>query len=36
MSSKKFQDLLVWQKAHGFVPDICKLTEPTKKEELFG
>lgn len=33
---KKFQDLLVWQKAHLLVIDIYKITEIYPKHELFG
>jgi four helix bundle protein len=34
--SKYFTDLLVWQKAHGFVLSIYKLSKRFPKEELFA
>ncbi len=34
--AKKFQDLVVWQKAHEFVLKIYKMTESFPKSELFG
>lgn len=34
--AKKFEDLIVWQKAHAFVLEIYKLTKKFPKEELFG
>lgn len=34
--SKKFTDLIVWQKAHQFVLEVYKLTKNFPKEELFG
>jgi four helix bundle protein len=34
--SKRFMDLIVWQKAHRFVLDIYDLTRKFPKEELFG
>ena len=36
MSFRRFDDLLVWQKAHAFVLDIYKMTEDFPKSELFG
>jgi four helix bundle protein len=36
MKSKKFQDLILWQKAHTFVLDVYKLTQKFPKEEIFG
>jgi len=35
-ASKKFQDLLVWQKAHEFVLKVYEMTTIFPKEELFG
>ena len=35
-TSKTFRDLLVWQKAHGFVLAIYPLTASFPKHELFG
>ena len=34
--SKKFTDLIVWQKAHQFVLSVYKLTKKFPKEEVFG
>jgi four helix bundle protein len=34
--SKKFTDLIVWQKAHQFVLNIYKTTKYLPREELFG
>ena len=34
--AKKFEDLLVWQKAHSFVLTIYRLTETFPKHEIFG
>jgi four helix bundle protein len=34
--AKTFKDLIVWQKAHQFVPDVYKFTEKFPKSELFG
>ena len=34
--SKKFNDLIVWQKAHQFVLLVYKLTSKFPKEEMFG
>jgi four helix bundle protein len=34
--AKKFQDLVVWQKAHKFVLKLYKLTKRLPKEELYG
>lgn len=36
MSSKTFEDVEVWQKAHKFVLDIYRVTENFPKHELFG
>ena len=36
MSSKTFEDVEVWQKAHAFVLEIYRLTENFPKHELFG
>ena len=35
-AAKKFEDLAVWQKAHGLVLRVYKLTRAFPKEELFG
>ena len=35
-SAKKFQDLIMWQKAHGFVLLIYRLTGSFPKSEVFG
>ena len=34
--AEKFQDLLVWQKAHALVLDVYSLTSSYPKSELFG
>ncbi len=34
--ARSFHDLIVWQKAHGFVIDVYKMTEAFPKHELFG
>lgn len=36
MTTKKFQELLVWQKAHQFVLEIYKYSESFPKSELYG
>lgn len=36
MSSKTFEDLLVWQKAHQWVLEVYRFSEPFPKRELFG
>ena len=36
MTSKTFEDVEVWQKAHSFVLGIYRLTENFPKQELFG
>jgi four helix bundle protein len=36
MKAKKFEDLIVWQKAHQLVLAIYKLTRDFPREELFG
>lgn len=36
MASRTFQELVVWQKAHGFVLSIYTLTARFPREELFG
>ncbi len=35
-ASKRFTQLIVWQKAHQFVLAVYKLTKKFPKEELFG
>lgn len=35
-SSKKFQDLIVWQKSNVIVLDIYRMTSEFPKSELFG
>ena len=35
-ASKKFTDLIVWQKAHQFVLSVYRLTTRFPKEETFG
>ena len=35
-SSKSFEDVLIWQKAHQFVLDVYRLTEAFPKNELFS
>ena len=34
--SKKFQEVIVWQKAHAFVLDIYKMTKTFPQEEIYG
>jgi len=34
--SKRFTDLIVWQKAHQFVLSVYKMTKSFPREELFG
>jgi len=34
--AKKFEDLIVWQKAHGLVLEVYKFTDPFPKNEIFG
>lgn len=34
--AQKFQDLIVWQRAHALVLAVYKMTAPFPKEELFG
>jgi four helix bundle protein len=34
--ARSFQDLVVWQKAHGFVLAVYRLTEAFPKHELYG
>lgn len=34
--AKKFEDLIVWQKAHQFVLEIYRITERFPKYELYG
>ena len=36
MTSKTFEDVELWQKAHAFVLGVYKLTEDFPKHELFG
>lgn len=36
MPAKTFQDLIVWQKAHGFVLSVYKLTQHFPREEVYG
>ena len=36
MATQKFQDLIVWQKAHLFVLSVYKYTETFPKQELYG
>ena len=36
MKAKKFEDLVVWQKAHQLVIKIYKLTKNYPKNEMFG
>lgn len=35
-SAKKFQELLVWQKAHQMVLDVYKISRCFPKEEIYG
>jgi hypothetical protein len=34
--ARTFQDLLVWQKAHGFVLEVYALTAALPKQETYG
>jgi len=34
--SKRFEDVILWQKAHKFVLDIYKITKQFPREELYG
>ena len=34
--ARKFEDLLVWRKAHGFVIEIYKITAHFPKTEMYG
>jgi four helix bundle protein len=34
--AKSFQDLIVWQKAHAFVPGVCQTTQSFPKTETYG
>lgn len=34
--AQKFEDLIVWQKAHQFVLDVYQLTKSFPREELYG
>jgi len=36
MTSRSFQDLMVWQKAHEFVVETYRVTRAFPREELFG
>jgi len=36
MGAQRFEDVLVWQKAHRFVLDVYKFSESFPKQELFG
>jgi four helix bundle protein len=36
MTTKKFQDLFVWQKAHQFVLAVYKLSDNFPKSEMYG
>ncbi|MBI5415152.1 four helix bundle protein [Candidatus Peregrinibacteria bacterium] len=36
MEIRTFVDIIAWQKAHRFVPEIYKLTKKFPKEELFS
>ena len=36
MDKKGYRKLIVWQRAHGFVLDIYKVTANFPKEEMFG
>jgi len=35
-TSKKFEELLVWQKAHSFVLEVYNVTRSFPKEEMYG
>ena len=34
--ARTFEDLLVWQKAHAFVPRVYKLSKASPREETYG
>jgi four helix bundle protein len=34
--AKSFQDLIVWQRAHGFVLEIYRLSRSFPREEIYG
>ena len=34
--AKSFQDLIVWQRAHGFVLNVYKLSRSFPREEIYG
>ena len=34
--AKKFQDLIVWQKAHDFVINVYKITDDFPEKEVYG
>lgn len=36
VAAKRFDDLLVWRKAHEFVLNVCKLTLPFPRHEDYG
>jgi four helix bundle protein len=36
LKTQKFQDLIVWQKAHKFTLEIYKITKQFPKEEVYG
>jgi four helix bundle protein len=36
MATKKFQELIVWQKAHLFVLEVYKYTDSFPKSEMYG
>jgi four helix bundle protein len=36
MTTKKFQELIVWQKAHLFVLEVYKYTDSFPKSEMYG
>ncbi len=36
MTARNFQDLIVWQKAHGFVLQVYGWTEEFPKREIYG
>jgi four helix bundle protein len=36
MATKKFQELIVWQKAHRFVLEVYKYTDSFPKSEMYG
>jgi four helix bundle protein len=35
-AAKKFEDLIVWQKAHAFVLEVYRFTQVFPKQEAFG